>query len=145
PLVAKDPIKEVLADALDARGRAASRELGVATFGVVFHLLGELLRNGVSAVAEGNFGRAEPFAALPPARVLQVHVWAPPEVVRERLLAGRPRHPVHYDPEAAEEIAERAARGEWDPLPLAGELLRVDPTAFPAAGAIADRVATMLS
>jgi predicted kinase len=82
PLVAKDPIKETLAEALDVRGRAASQRLGVATFDVLFHVLDELLRAGVSTVAEGNFGRAEPFARLPPARVLQVHVTAPPKTSR---------------------------------------------------------------
>src|SRR5204863_6071100 len=116
-----------------------------ATFEVVFHVLDELLRNGVSAVAEGNFGRPEPFGALPPARVLQVHVSAPPDVVRARLLARRARHPVHYDAEAADEIADRAVRGEWDALPIAGDLLRVDTTDFPDPAAIADRVATMLA
>src|SRR5438552_305480 len=71
PLIAKDPLKEVLADALGVRGRDASQELGVATFDVLFHVLAQLLGSGVSVIAEGNFGRAEPFAALPPARLLQ--------------------------------------------------------------------------
>ena len=35
---------------------------------------------------------------------------------------------MHYDREAANEIAARAAAGEWDPLPLAGVLLRIDTT-----------------
>jgi len=35
---------------------------------------------------------------------------------------------VHYDHEAANEIAARATAGEWDPLPLAGILLRIDTT-----------------
>jgi predicted kinase len=56
PLVAKDPIKQTLAETLEVRGRAASQRLGVATFDVLFHVLGELLRAGVSAVAEGTSG-----------------------------------------------------------------------------------------
>ena len=54
--------------------------------------------------------------------------------LRARLLdRGGDRHPVHYDREAANEIAARAAAGEWDPLPLAGVLLRIDTTnGFPA-------------
>ncbi len=35
---------------------------------------------------------------------------------------------MHYDHEAANEIAARATAGEWDPLPLAGVLVRVDTT-----------------
>ena len=145
PLIAKDPLKEVLADALGVRGRDASQELGVATFDVLFHVLAQLLGSGVSVIAEGNFGRAEPFAALPPARLLQVHADASPEAVRERLLAGRTRHPVHYDAQAADEIAARVAHGEWDPLALEGELLRVDMTSFPDVEALADRVAALVA
>jgi hypothetical protein len=36
------------------------------------------------------------------------------------------RHPVHYDREAAGEVAARAAAGEWAPLPLDGALVHVD-------------------
>jgi predicted kinase len=141
PLVAKDPIKETLAEALEVHGRAASQRLGAATFDVLFHVLGELLRAGVSTVAEGNFGRAEPFARLPPARVLQVHVSASPVTLGARL-ADRPgRHDVHYDAEAADEIVARAAAGEWEPLPLPAELMRIVTDAFPDVRAIAEQVA----
>jgi predicted kinase len=144
PLVAKDAIKETLAEALDVHGRAESQALGVATFEVLFHVLDELLRARVSAVAEGNFARTEPFARLPPARALQVHVSAPPETLRARL-ADRPgRHAVHYDAEAAAEIADRAAAGEWEPLPLDAELLRVDTEPFPDVGEVAGRVAAAI-
>ena len=63
-----------------------------------------------------------------------MHVSASPATLRARLLdRGAGRHPVHYDREVANEIAARAAAGEWDPLPLAGVLLRIDTTnGFPA-------------
>jgi predicted kinase len=141
PLVAKDPIKETLASALDVRGRAASKRLGVATFDVLFHVLDELLRAGVPAVAEGNFGRTEPFTRLPPARVLQVHVSAPAETLRARLSDRPGRHAVHYDAEAADEIAARVISGEWEPLPLQGELLRIVTEPFPDVREVAERVA----
>ena len=47
---------------------------------------------------------------------------------------------MHYDREAANEIAARAAAGEWDPLPLAGVLVRVDTT-----GGFAADVAALLT
>ena len=75
------------------------------------------------------------FHDLPLCRLVQVHVSAAPEVIRKRLLErDTHRHPVHYDADAADEIAERARGGEWDPLPIDGELIRVDTSAgFPDA------------
>lgn len=91
----------------------------------------ELLVAGVSLIVEGNF-RAGWFHDLPPAAIVQVHVSAKPEILRERLRTrDTHRHPVHYDREAADEIAVRAAAGEWGPLPLGGRLLEIDTTVWP--------------
>ncbi len=132
PLIAKDTLKEALADALEVAGdRHASQRLGVATFHVQFGIVRELLLTGVSLIAEGNF-RAHWFDDLPPAEVVQVHVTAEPEVLRQRLLTRDPhRHPVHYDREAADEIATRACDGEWGTLPIGGRLVEVDTTVWP--------------
>jgi hypothetical protein len=95
----------------------------------------ELLVHRVSLIVEANFTRhSRLFTGLPPCRIAQVHVGASPAVLRARLLdRGGGRHPVHYDREVANEIAARAAAGEWDPLPLPGVLLRIDTTnGFPA-------------
>jgi hypothetical protein len=111
-------------------------------------LVRELLEHGVSLIAEGNFvpGRTTVFDDLPPARIVQVHLSAPPETLRERLHArNEGRHAVHYDRVAAAEIHERAARGEWGPLPLAGELIAVDTAEWPALPALLERVAAAVS
>ena len=137
PLIAKDALKEALGDALDVRGgdREASRRLGVATFEVQFAVVRELLACGISLVVEGNFAvewAPRRFGGLPPARIAQVFVTAAPETLRERLLTrDTHRHPVHYDREAADEIAVRATAGEWRPLPLDGELVEIDTTVWP--------------
>jgi hypothetical protein len=60
-----------------------------------------------------------------------VHVSADPETLRDRLRTRDPRHPVHYDREAADEVAARAAAGEWPPLPLGGTLIEIDTTTWP--------------
>lgn len=132
PLIAKDALKEALADALEVAGdREASERLGVATFEIQFAIVRELLLTGVSLIAEGNF-RDGWFDDLPPADIVQAHVWAEPEVLGERLRTRDPhRHPVHYDREAADEIAARAAAGEWDPLQLDGRLVEIDTTRWP--------------
>lgn len=86
---------------------------------------------GKTTIAEGNF-RAHRFEGLPPSEILQVHVTAEPAILRERLATrDTHRHPVHYDREAADEIAERAAAREWDALPLDGRVVRIDTSAWP--------------
>jgi predicted kinase len=121
----------VLGDALSIRGSVDSRRLGSAVFELLGALVRELLEAGVSLILEGNFAAGSPaLAALPPAQIVQVHLSAPPETLRARLLErDAHRHPVHYDREAADEIAERAARGEWEPLPLGGTLVELEATA----------------
>ena len=133
PVIAKDSLKEALGDGLQFAGaREASRRLGLGIFHVQFAVLHELLAAGVSVIAEGNFRHGEWFEALPPARITQLYVSASPEVLRERLLArDTHRHPVHYDAEAADEIASRAAAGKWLPLPIGGGLIEIDTTIWP--------------
>ena len=145
PLIAKDDLKEVLGEALGTRGRDDSRRLGAATFEVQFHVLRELIGAGCSAVAEGNFAARSGagFATLPPAWIVQVHVDAPPALLRERMLARPARHPVHYDAAVADEVAERASAGEWAPLALDGELVRVETSTPQDAAAVAEAIATM--
>jgi predicted kinase len=141
PLLAKDAFKELLAEPLGVSGREASRRLGGAVFELQAALARELAAAGVSAIVEGNF-RPEwsLLARLPSARLLQVHVWAEPEVLRRRYLARDGRHPVHYDAEAAAEMTDAAARGDWAPLPLDAPLLRLDTTREPPLDPFLDQV-----
>jgi predicted kinase len=133
PLIAKDALKEEFGDALAVGGdRLESQRLGLATFRVQLAVARELLGAGVSLIVEGNFRLPEWFETLPPARITQVYVSASPETLRERLLRRDPhRHPVHYDREAADEVAESAAAGEWRPLALEGRLIEIDTTTWP--------------
>ena len=131
PLVAKDDFKELLFEHLPAGSVEESRRLGVAAWELLFAVAGEILRAGGSVVVEGNFSDAEPFARLPPARLVQVHLSAPPEVLIDRYLF-RPRHPGHQTEAYEPEIRARIAAGDWEPLPLAGTLIRVDTGANPA-------------
>jgi predicted kinase len=147
PLIAKDTIKESLGERFEVTERRTSRALGVATFHLIGVILRELLAAGVSTIAEGNFvaGTAA-LADLPPARIVQVFVTAQPDVLRERLLArDADRHRVHYDREAADEVAERAAEREWRPLPLDGELVHVDTTVFPMLDTVVEEIARLVA
>lgn len=141
PLLAKDAIKETLAGALGTHGRDASQELGAAVFELLALLARELAAAGVSHIVEGNFlPQTELFAGIE-AGWVQVHVTASPEVLRRRLETRTDRHPVHYDRDAAGEIADRAAGGDWPPLDLPGLLVSVDTSAkWPDLDALADRL-----
>lgn len=138
PLIAKDALKETLGDALEFAGdRSESQRLGVATFHLQFAVVRELLSASVSVIVEGNFRLPDWFGTLPAARITQVHVSADPAVLRERLLTrATHRHPVHYDLDAADEIAERAAGGEWPALPIGGRLIEIDTTIWPDLDAV---------
>jgi broad-specificity NMP kinase len=133
PLVAKDTLKETLGEALAIIDRHESRRLGIAVLDLVRLVVRELLAARVSLIVEGNFSVTTTlFDSLPAARIVQVHVTASPEIVRTRLLErDAHRHPVHYDREAADEIAERTRAGEWAPLHLEGTLLHIDTTVWP--------------
>ena len=147
PLIAKDHLKEVLAEALAIRGgRAASEPLGGATFEVLAHVVHELLRSGVSVIAEGNFTAGSSLLIdLPPVRTVQVHVTAAPALLRARMLErAADRHAVHWDAEAATEVAARAATGEWPPLPLDGALIEVDTTTWPDLDELTAQVADLV-
>jgi hypothetical protein len=129
---------------LGTRGRTDSYRLGVAVFGLLGDLVRELLATRVSLIVEGNFvpGTAV-FDNLPAARVVQVHATATPELLRDRLLTrDSHRHPVHYDREVADEIAARAAQGEWAPLGLEGVLIEVDTSNRVDETALVERVRT---
>jgi hypothetical protein len=129
PLIAKDTLKETLGEELGVTDRRDSHRLGGAVFELMRVLVREFLVHDVSLVVEGNFTmQTRVFDELPPCRIVQVYVTADPLVLRDRLLDRGDRHPVHYDHEAADEIRQRADADEWDPLPLPGELLRIDTT-----------------
>jgi predicted kinase len=133
PLIAKDPLKEQLGGALGIEDRARSQQLGGVVFELISVIVKELLEQGVSVIAEGNFTeRSTLFSGLPPAEIVQVYVTATPDTLRERMLArDTHRHPVHYDRDAADEVSARAAAGEWPALPIGGRLIEIETTTWP--------------
>jgi predicted kinase len=132
PLITKDALKETLGGELGIEDRIPSRQLGAAVYELLGLVVKELLEQGVSVIAEGNFTeRSTLFAGLPPAEIVQVHETADPETLRTRMRERETRHPVHYDREAADEVSARAAAGEWPALPLGGRLIEIDTTVWP--------------
>jgi predicted kinase len=144
PLVAKDALKEVLAEPLQITGREASHRLGRAVLAAMKLLVEELAGAHVSLVVEGNFRDTAVFDDVDDAQLVQVHVSAPPDVIRERLRARTGRHAVHYDSEAADELAARTGSGEWEPLVLTGPVVRVDTRAPVEVAAVVAEVRSLL-
>ena len=126
-LVTKDGIKETLFDALGTGDREWSRALGRATFEILFARVAAELRAGRPVVAEANFdaSAAAGFAALPAARIVQVHCSAGPAVLLERYRT-RDRHPGHLDDEILDEVRAAIEGDRHAPLALGGGLISLD-------------------
>jgi len=125
PLVAKDVIKEALAEALPPADVEESRRLGAATYEVMFALAREL----ESAVLESNFSRvAGPRIAEICPSPIEVFCRCPSaEVMRRYEQRIGECGPAHFDVERLDDLRERI-EDENRPLRLGGPLLEVDTT-----------------
>jgi predicted kinase len=142
PLIAKDTIKEALFDGLGTGDLAWSQRLGEATYVVMLGLAEESIAAGASFVLEANFIRGgEAGLAALPARFVQVHCYAPLEVLLERYRA-RNRHPGHVDSQRIEALQQAVESGRHAPLDLPGETIQLDTTQPVDLDALADSVAT---
>jgi len=134
PLIAKDDIKEAMGDAIPTADREASRQLGRATYRVLYMLADRLVAAGSGLVLESNFVRNVAETYLGPlvaqSRTTLVHCDVPVELAmkryRDRASAGA-RHTVHKDEAVLEEW--RQGRGQdHRPLDLDVPIIRVDTT-----------------
>jgi predicted kinase len=141
PLIAKDTIKEALGEALGPVDGARSRELGAASYEVLFAVAAEVPG---AVIIEGNFGErsAPAILALATAPPVQVFCDCPVDVAVERY-NDRPRHRVHHTPLVTRE--RLLDMGPTSPLPLGGELLRVDTSAPVQIATLAERITAVLA
>jgi len=137
PVLSRDLIKESLMDALGSPDRAQSRELGAASYTVLYALIEQLLKANLSLIVESNFshGKSEPelIRVAGNARIGQIHCLTSHEEVfrryRERAESGT-RHPGHHDtdPETIADLEISLRGGRHEPLMLNAPLLVVDTT-----------------
>jgi len=115
PLVTKDDIKERLFDTLGWSDRAWSRQVGQATYSILFYFIETMLAGGVSLIVESNFlpvMATERFVELRekyPFRAGIVECIARSEVLKDRWrrrAEHATRHPGHNDAEALEEFLD---------------------------------------
>jgi len=136
PVLSKDLIKERLLDDLGAPDLARSRELGAASYGVLYAVVARLLDAGASVIVESNFSRGRAEGELRPltARAGSVLVHCETtsvEIVRRytaRADRGE-RHPGHLDAAVLPDLLRNLATDVYEPLNLDVPTIRVDTTA----------------
>lgn len=137
PYLGKDAIKETLFDTLGWRDRDWSRQLGGATYRLLYQFAELFLAANYSLLLESNFrpatdsGRLRALLARHNAAVLQIVCVTEPTVLlarfRQRALSGK-RHPGHVEELQEAEFTRAIADGSYGPLPLGGPTVSYDTT-----------------
>lgn len=137
PLLSRDGFKECLMDVLGCPDRQRSRELGAASYAILYEALENLVNAGIGTVVDSNFRRgvSEPEFQryLDRVNALQLHCYVSPEIARARFrarAAGGDRHPGHHedDPETLADFEASLTSGAHAPLDLAVPLIEVETT-----------------
>jgi predicted kinase len=132
-MLSKDSIKEAMMETLPVTDREASKQLGAATFRVLFTVSQSLLDAGAGIVLEGPFSHPQAHAELRAlgraARTALIHCVAPTELVlqryRDRYQSGQ-RDPGHFDGAVLPGLAARIQAGEFDAPQIDVPTLLVD-------------------
>ncbi len=139
PMLAKDWLRQILADAFDVQIREQSQALLSPGFAIYYGILSELLRSGVGVVAECNFHRGISEPELAPVASLGtpviVHCQTNRELSVRRFIerdAQRlPRRRYAFDHERIAGIRAGIPQDAWDraePVEIDAPVLRVDTT-----------------
>lgn len=139
PLVAKDRLREIVADAFNVQTREESRALVAPTFAIYHGLLYELLKAGVGVVAECNYFRGVsepellPLAALGTPVIVHCQTSRELSVRRfvERHRQGLASRRYAFDGERIPALQAGALLDSWDraePVEIGAPVLRVNTT-----------------
>jgi len=133
PIIHKDDVKEILFETLGWKDLDWSRQLGVATIELLFHVIEMQLTAGVSCIAECNFkpdlfsARIRTIVSQTNARCVQVLCTCDGRVRLERFQA-RVRHPGHADGDVRPDAALLQQAETLAPLDVGGRLIEIDTT-----------------
>lgn len=152
PLLAKDTIKEALMDALGCDSVDRSRELGTATFEVLYRLAEAQLDVGTGAAVEANFHAGASVPALSRlvarSKAVEIFCWAPDDVLiqryRRRARSGE-RHLGHYDLDRIPGGPALLDPARYDMARFGVPTLRVDTSGVSGLDAILDWTREQLS
>ena len=139
PFISRDDIKETLFDTLGWKDRAWSRQLGRASYALLYYFLETQLRAGRTAIVESNFTPEYSAAAFLDLKgkygfePFQILCRADRDVLIERMrrrwLSGE-RHPGHVDHLVDPESEADSLGDGYDVLPIGGSVVRIDTTDF---------------
>lgn len=141
PLLSRDAFKERLFDTLGTGDRDWSKQLGAASYAIVWTALESNLAANIPTIVESTLRgqvpteRIRALAADYPliAHQLNCVVDGPTLLRRHDERNQSPeRHPGHVVDQDDAELRAELARGRTDPLPLDGEVIEVDTTDFAA-------------
>jgi adenylate kinase family enzyme len=139
PFINKDGIKELLFDTLGVRDRQWSRQLGIASTVLLFHVIERQLAAGQSLVAESAFHtvfdapRLKRLQERCRFQTLEVYCAAETEALLARFISraqSAERHPGHGEQSQPDELRANLERGVYAPLSAPGAALIVDTTDF---------------
>ena len=143
PFLSRDDFKERLFDRLGWRDREWSRQLGMASWDLLWHAVECQLAAGKAAIAETNFNGPLATATLRELAArydfapVQINcVTAGPVLIerhRRRAESGE-RHPGHVDSleSVRAELRDVLLRGRYEPLAIGAPTIEVDTTDFAA-------------
>ncbi len=138
PLVSKDTFKEHMFDTLGYDDRAHSTKLGIASYRILFAVVEELLKHGISVVTETAFHAeydSKAFGKLIDQyqpNVTQIICSADGETLFERFkkrAESGSRHPGHVDLENLDEWTKLRTE-QYVPLSIEGNTIELDTTNF---------------
>ncbi len=144
PLIAKDMIKEELADVLGCADLAASIQLGRASMALVYRFAEAVLKTQHSCIIESVFHpefSPRDLASLQegcPFIPLEIHCRAEMAIIVERWkvrLESGERHPCHMDEIRIPDLLRRLEQEQGQPVPQlipleSGHLIELDTTDF---------------
>jgi hypothetical protein len=135
PLFSRDRLKEILLDELGVSDRAASRQIGRASYDLLFDIAASLVDASVGVIVESNFRRGlseldiRPLVQRASAVLLHCRT-AHDETVRRYLnrATHEERHAGHFDDVAVADLVQDLAAGKYEPLDLDVPTLVIDTT-----------------
>ena len=134
PLYEKDAFKDSIFRSLGVGDRDWSQRVGMVAIDLLFLVAIRLLTTGASLVTECNFNRqlssirVQETADFAHARVIQIHCWAPSDILVERNAARQDSSQTHlvHHVMPSQELLEGIRTGIWEPLNVRSKIVQVN-------------------
>jgi predicted kinase len=139
PFISRDDIKESLFNSLGWQDREWSKQLGVASYALLYYLIETLVSTGISIIVESNFQPQLDNTKILQLKkqynlgITQIHCYAKSEVLFQRFQQrseSSERHPGHVDHLNYEEFKSILLKGGYEILNIESRIFEVDSTNF---------------